>query len=155
MLSYHISKNTKEVFSWRNKTTWSFHFKLRECFAFEKVAFFWFFWWDHLPWQHHQFSIYYERKCWRIRRQDHLTIEKGKNLKKWKIFSSKIFHQDCFRVCILFLFISFSSRIFVRLTQSTTEFYCRFTVNVIHCSFVVSSETHFIGFIMLREYRKS
>lgn len=37
----------------------------------------------HLPWQHRQFSIYYERKCWQIRRQDHLADERGENFGKY------------------------------------------------------------------------
>lgn len=91
-------------------------------------------WWDHLPWQHHQFSIYYERKCWHIRRQDHLTDEREK-FKKRKIFSSKLSSRFCFFLHFFhFFFFSHFPCIL------NNFFYGRFTVIRIYCSFVVSSE---------------
>lgn len=70
----------------------------------------------HLPWQHHQFSIYFVRKCWPLRRLGHLRakIKKflwcwgRKNRKYWDI-SEIVKHFFFFMKNIIEISSSFSS----------------------------------------------
>ena len=90
-----------------------------------------------LPWQHRQFLIYYEQKCWQKRRRDHLTDERGEIYKKLGKYLSKIVMKDFFLVYLHF-FRWILSRIFFVTFNDVDDciFYCRrFTVNVIHRSF--------------------